>query len=145
MKMTKFKRCLSLILFTVLLAAMAQFAIGCGEKEILGEGIIIEDGKTYGEGAKSFIFEVVDKDGNSVSCTVKTDKTKVGEALMDNKLIKGEVGDYGLYIKTINGITADYDVNQTYWAFYIGGEYATASADMTDIVEGTTYTFKVEG
>ena len=46
--------------------------------------------------------------------------------------------------KTVNGITADYDVDQTYWAFYVDGEYAMTGVDATDIVEGSQYMFKVE-
>ena len=47
-------------------------------------------------------------------------------------------------MKTVNGITADYDVDQTYWAFYVNGEYATSGADTTAIEEGAAYSFKVE-
>ena len=94
--------------------------------------------------AKVITVDVVDGDGNEVSCEVKTDKTVVGDALLDLGLIAGENGQYGLYVKTVNGITADYDVNGTYWAFYIDGEYAMSGVDVTDIVEGSTYTFKVE-
>ena len=48
------------------------------------------------------------------------------------------------YVKKVNGITADYDADQTYWAFYVNGEYATAGVDSTTIEEGATYSFKVE-
>ena len=61
-----------------------------------------------------------------------------------NNLIAGEEGAYGLYVKTVNGITADYDKDQTYWAFYIDGEYAVSGVDTTDIVESSVYTLKVE-
>ena len=57
---------------------------------------------------------------------------------------EGEDGQYGLYVKTVNGITADYDVDGTYWAFYINGEYAMSGVDVTDIAAGSTYAFKVE-
>ena len=40
---------------------------------------------------------------------------------------------------TVNGITADWDADQTYWAFYINGEYAMTGIDATEIVDGTTY------
>ena len=55
-----------------------------------------------------------------------------------------EEGDYGLYVKTVNGVTADYDVDQTYWAFYINGEYASTGVDATSVTAGDTYSFKVE-
>jgi len=34
---------------------------------------------------------------------------------------------------------ADYDVDQTYWAFYINGEYAVSGVDTTDIDENAVY------
>ena len=149
MKNSKLTRSLSFILSVVLIAAIALFTVGCNDDQNndLGEqgtAKIIENGAVYGEGEKLFTFTVVDGEGNEVSCEVKTDKTVVGDALLELGLISGENGPYGLYVKNINGITADYDVNGTYWAFYIDGEYAMSGVDVTDIVEGSTYTFKVE-
>ena len=143
MQTTKLARILSLILCMVLLAAMTLSAAGCGGKEPASTGTF-NDGDVLGKGAASFTFTVTNKDGNSSSCTVKTDKTIVGDALTELGLIAGENGPYGLYIKTINGITADYDVDQTYWAFYINGEYATSGADTTPVTDGAVYEFKVE-
>ena len=54
------------------------------------------------------------------------------------------ISRFSLYVKKVNGITADYDVDQTYWAFYINGEYGMTGVDATDIEAGATYTFKVE-
>lgn len=91
-----------------------------------------------GEGATTVKVEVKAED-KTVTFTVKTDKKTVGEALLDSELIAGENGDYGLYVTTVNGITADYDADQSYWAFYIDGEYAMTGVDSTDITEGATY------
>ena len=44
---------------------------------------------------------------------------------------------------TVNGIAADYDVDGTYWAFYIGNDYGMTGVDMTTIEAGATYAFKV--
>ena len=46
--------------------------------------------------------------------------------------------------KTVNGETADYDTDGSYWAFYIDGEYAMAGVDYTAPEAGKTYAFKVE-
>ena len=103
------------------------------------------DGKqTVGEGSTSFDFQVTDAEGTTVSFTVKTDKTTVGEALSDAGLIEGEEGQYGLYVKTVNGVKADYDTDGTYWAFYIDGEYAMTGVDKTDINENSVYELKIE-
>lgn len=93
---------------------------------------------------QSFTFEVVDKDGNTETFNITTDKTTVGEALLEEGLIAGENGQYGLYVTEVNGIVADYNVDGTYWAFYVDGAYASSGVDTTDIVDGSTYSFKVE-
>ena len=100
--------------------------------------------EVLGEGATQFLFTVVDKDGNETNFEIHTDKEIVGDALLELELIAGEDGAYGLYVKTVNGITADYDTDQIYWAFYVDGEYAASGVDTTPIEEGKTYTFKVE-
>ena len=124
---------------------MVLTLVACGSKDnSQAEVKTIENGATIGTGDKSFVTEVVDADGNTVKFTVLTDEKTVGEALQSLGVIDGEEGDYGLYIKTVNGITADYDKDGTYWAFYIDGEYAMTGADMTDVVDGTVYTFHVE-
>ena len=40
---------------------------------------------------------------------------------------------------TVDGEKAEWSVNQSYWALYLYGEYATAGIYDTDIVDGTTY------
>lgn len=126
-------------------ALMLLSLVGCGGNAGQTAGNkVIEDGATIGEGDKSFVTEVVDADGNTVKFTVQTNEKTVGEALQKLGVIDGEEGDYGLYIKTVNGITADYNKDGVYWAFYVDGEYAMTGADMTDVVDGTVYTFRVE-
>ena len=71
--------------------------------------------------------------------TIKTDAKTVGDALLENELIAGDEGAYGLYIKVVNGLRADYDKDMAYWAFAIDGEMAMTGVDMTDIVDGGKY------
>lgn len=97
-----------------------------------------------GEGSTSFKFTVTDDDGKDTVFTVKTDKTTVGEALQNAGLIDGEEGAYGLYVKSVNGIVADYDKDGKYWAFYVDGKYALTGVDKTDIEDGVSYAFKIE-
>ena len=97
-----------------------------------------------GDGSVKITVIVVDVDGNETNFVVNTDKETVGDALLEQNLIEGEDGDYGLYVKTVNGITADYDTDQSYWAFYVNGEYASTGVDSTPVNEGDTYEFKVE-
>ncbi len=137
MQNTKLSKSLSLFLCMVLIAATALFATGCGDTSQNNASVL-------GEGDTSFTFTVTDADGNESSYEIHTDKTTVGEALLELGLIDGEDSEYGLYVKTVNGITVDYDTDGKYWAFYIDGEYASTGVDSTDITEGSTYSFKVE-
>ncbi len=160
---------LSRILCMMLIVAMALFTVGCkkDEKEspksgqetnvtapaeenqgdASGDAEQAEDAASdvtvLGEGKVVFNFTVVDKDGNETKFEIHTDKTTVGDALLEHGLIEGEESEYGLYVKKVNGILADYDVDQTYWGFYVNGEYAMSGVDTTNIEEGKSYSFKV--
>lgn len=146
MKNKRFHKLLSLLLGMMLIAAMALLTTGCNgntKEPVPTKGP--EDQTTQlGTGATSFLFTVVDKDKNETYFEIHTDKTIVGEALLELELISGDEGQFGLYVKTVNGITADYDTDGTYWAFYVNGEYAPSGVDTTEIVEGYAYSFRVE-
>lgn len=146
MKMTNRSHTLSVILCMVLIATVALFITGCSDNSApsAATGTVAKDGSILGEGNTQFYLIVADKDGNEVKLDIRTDKTTVGEALLALNLIAGEEGTYGLYVKTVNGITADFDKDGVYWAFYVDGEYATSGVDLTEIVAGTTYALKVE-
>lgn len=103
-----------------------------------------DDVTVLGEGSVKFTFEVVDGEGNQKNFEIHTDKESVADALLEFDLIAGDDSEYGLYVKTVNGITADYDVDQTYWAFYVDGEYSMGGVDAVVPQEGHTYSFKVE-
>lgn len=128
-----------------LILAVSMLFCSCGGNEIAETTTAdVSVDSTESGIEKSFVFEVVDAEGNATHQKIETDGKNLGEVLQQLELIKGEEGPYGLYIKEINGITADYDTDGTYWAFYINGEYALTSADQTGITDGYTYTFKVE-
>lgn len=169
MKMTRWKKSLSFIVCIVLIAAMALILTGCndsndtkadptteaptssssstaatGDNETPATDPTDSQSNVLGEGETEFNFTVTDADGNETAFVIRTDKQYVGEALMDVGLIDGEDGPYGLYVKTVNGITVDYDTDGKYWAFYENGEYAMTGVDFTEITEGGSYAFVVE-
>lgn len=102
------------------------------------------DASVLGVGNTVFCLTVVDREGSEKAFEIHTDKETVGAALLELGLIAGEESTYGLYVKTVNGITADYDKDGTYWAFYINGEYASSGVDSTKIAEGESYSLKIE-
>ena len=141
-KMKKFKKSLA----ALLLALAVVMCAACGTKNTVPKEGLWETA-TYladteiGKGATTLTTKVVAGD-NEITFTVHTDKTTVGAALLEAGLVSGDETAYGLYVKVVNGITADYDVDQSYWAFYIDGEYAMTGVDSTDIVEGTVYSLE---
>ena len=125
---------------------LALVVTGCGGvgQDLPQSGAVVTDGATIGEGSRTFAAQVVDLEGNTVSFTVKTDKDIVGEALQELGVLQGEEGPYGLYMKTVNGITLDYEKDGAYWAIYVDGAYATEGVDMTEIVETSVYCLQAE-
>ena len=91
------------------------------------------------DGMKSFTVEVVHKDGTAKKLEMESDKAYLGECLQEKGVIKGEQGQYGLYIQEVDGEQAVFETDGAYWAFYVGEEYATLGVDQTPIEEGKTY------
>jgi len=162
MRKTAIQRALPLLLCLILIAATVFIASGCGgaQTDVSGQSQAAQEqsaeasqpesssaeaaAKTVGEGETVFTFVVTYKDGTSDRFEVHTDEQTVGAALLKAGLIEGEDSQYGLYVKKVNGVLADYDTDGTYWAFYVDGQYATAGVDATDVTAGAEYGFKVE-
>ena len=124
-------RILSLLLLISLLAAFAISFVACDNASDNEEGVL-----------KTFTFVVKFPDGTNKTHTIETTKTTVGEALIEKGLISGDDGPYGLYVKTVDGITLDYDKDGMYWAFYVNGGYASSGVDKTNIIDGEVYSFE---
>ena len=135
MRRFSMKSKLSVLLCVVLIAAMALSMAACGGKQEAAAP----------KGTVSYTVITVDLEGNETTLEITSDKETVGEELLAQGIIAGDVGEYGLYIKTVNGLTLDWDKDAKYWAFYIGEDYATTGVDMTPAEEGVTYILKPEG
>ena len=147
-KRKKKQQFLSWFLAVVLIVAMALMTAGCSDSGSTGSSALQAEteGEVHilGEGSRSFLFSVVDQEGEETRYEIHTDQEMVGQALQDLGLIEGESGEFGLYVKVVDGITADYDTDGVYWAFYVNGEYGMTGVDMTEIVEGDSYSFRIE-
>ena len=131
---------LSLILAIITLGACVLALSSCKKEstDTIWESATYKEDKTLGEGATSFTLTV--KAGEkSVVFTIKTDEKIIGEALQKLSVVEGEEGPYGLYVKKVNGILADYDTDGTYWAFYKDGKYMMTGIDVTEIEAGASY------
>lgn len=133
------KKTVILSVTLALIMALLPLLASCGnEGGELWESATYTKDTELGEGKITVTVEV--KAGEkSVAFTIHTDKTILGDALLEHELIAGDESEYGLYVKKVNGITADYDVDQSYWGFYKNGEYMMTGVDATEIKDGEHY------
>ncbi len=140
MKKTGLLKSLSLSVCIVLIAVMALFTTGCNDSKTVSTPSEAQVSSQTAE----FTFKVTDASGKETDFTINTDKKTVGEALLEKNLIAGDDSEYGLYVKTVNGVTLDYDKDGMYWAFYENGQYASKGVDSTEVTAGAEYAFKAE-
>lgn len=91
-------------------------------------------------GDKAYTLTVVDAEGNETVHELQTDEEMLGAALLNEGLIEGDEGEYGLFVKTVDGITAN-DDNQEWWCLTIDGETAMTGVDSTPVEDGGKYEF----
>lgn len=118
------KRMISMLLALAMLFTLAA----CSAKEEAPEKAPV-----------AFKVIVTDLEGNESTYEYTSNASSVGEALVAEGLIEAHEGSFGLFIDAVNGIAADWDKDQTYWAFYINGEYATTGIGETAITADATY------
>lgn len=84
----------------------------------------------------TFHLTVTFADGSKKELDVTTDKDTVGDALLADGTIAGDTTEYGLYVKTVLGVTADWNVDQTYWGLYVDGEYSMVGISSVKAADG---------
>ncbi len=90
---------------------------------------------------KNISFTVVHGDGSEKVFQISTSAETLGEALLQEKLIEGETSEeYGLFVKTVDGETAD-EGSKQWWCLTKGGEMTTTGVDSTPIADGDAFEF----
>ncbi len=90
------------------------------------------------QGSKAITVTVVHADGTAKEFAYRTDAEMLGAYLEEQGLIGSEGADTGMF-HTVDGEKADWNVNQSYWAFYLGEEYAMTGIYDTPITDGAVY------
>ena len=126
----------------VLLALLLCLSlVACGAKrEGVWEDATYTTDKTFGNGDKTVTLTVSAED-QEVTFTIKTDEETLADALLAHDLIEGEDGAFGIYVKKVNGITADYDVDKSYWSLEVNGEMSFVGASYVTVEDGASYAF----
>ena len=91
--------------------------------------------------SKTITFEVKDADGKLIkSFDIETTEDFLRKALEQNSEIgmKGDEGQYGLFVKELCGIKAD-DSKKERWAFSKNGEMLNTGVDSTPINNGDKF------
>lgn len=134
--------------FAVLLCALMLFGlVGCAKtdnapRDRFTTAALTDEIVKIGQGSQKFDFTVTHSDKSMKKYIVSTDKETVGEALYELKIIDGENGQYGLYVKTVDGETLDYKTDGKFWSLYVDGKIASQGADFTKISEGQSFEFR---
>ena len=90
------------------------------------------------DGMKNYTLEVILADGTLTTHELKTDEEYLGQALLNEKLIEGSNGDYGLFVTTVNGVTANSE-NQEWWCLTVNHEEWMYGIDQTPVTDGYHY------
>lgn len=95
-------------------------------------------GPTCRRGAKALTITVVHGDGSEKAFDVHTDQEYLEGALLENEIVEDNQTEYGLYILTADGETAD-EAKQEWWCITKGGEMLNTGAGETAISDGDAY------
>lgn len=139
MKRTKQTRALAALLMLALTLSLSACGGNGSSGDIWDSALYTEDTE-LGEGAGTITFECTAGE-KTVTFTIHTDAEYLRAALEDNGLIAGDESDYGLYVRTVNGMGADYEADGFYWSLYVDGEYASTGVDTTPVTDGGSYAF----
>lgn len=92
-------------------------------------------------GAKHISIEVIDNEGSSTIYETNTDAEFLSQVFdeISSLSVEGSTSEYGLYIETVNGVTADYSVDASYWSIMVNGEYGMYGADSQPVTDGDNY------
>lgn len=92
------------------------------------------------EGSKNVTVVIVHKDGSEKRLEYATDLPFLADLLLEKELATGYSSEeYGFTIESVDGVTADWNVDAAYWALYEGEEYATTSAAGIALTDGGVY------
>ena len=101
--------------------------------------ILIAAALFFIEGSKTITVTVMQEGVENKVFTIHTDAEFLRGALEQEKLVEGTESQYGLYVTTVDGVTAD-DSQRQYWCFKDGnGDDLTVGVDSAPIADGDAF------
>ena len=107
-------------------------------------GVYLNNRQPTTSGSKTItvsVFDTVGSTGAYNTATITTDEEYLRGALEQEDSgisISGSESEYGLFVTTVDGVTAD-DSKQQWWCFTKGGEMLNTGVDSTPIADGDTF------
>ena len=92
------------------------------------------------QGSKTITVNVDHLIGDDTTFTVSTDAEYLRAALEQEGLIAGVEAEYGLWLTTVDGETAD-ETAQQWWGYDVNGEMALYGVDEQVVTDGDVYDF----
>ena len=105
---------------------------------ILAGGLYLQFKPKTTAGEKEITVSVIHGSQEEKNFTYQTDAEYLREVLEENSLAEGEESQYGLFITTVDGETAD-DSKQQWWCITKAGEQVNTSADQTPVQDGDQF------
>lgn len=92
-------------------------------------------------GEKEITIEVINSADESTVYELNTDAEYLRQAMdeAEGLTYDGTEGEYGIMISTVNGEVADYNVDGSYWSFYVNGEYCNYGIDTQPVADGDAF------
>lgn len=94
-------------------------------------------------GWKNITVTVQHLDGTAKDFRISTDAEYLRGALEQESLIQGTEQEYGLWVETVDGETADPSLEQ-WWRFDLNGEIALYSVDSQPVSDGDKIFFAIQ-
>ncbi len=91
-------------------------------------------------GSKDITIEVINKAKESIVYELSTDAEFLRQAMEEAEGLTFDVTD-GMVL-TVNGEVADYNVDASYWGFYVNGEYCNYGIDTQPVIDGDEFTIE---
>ena len=134
MRKNDFSKIIKLSVIFVLIAALALCMFSCDGKN--------KDGSEESSSTPTEItitVTVIDdkKDSDSFKITTKADN--LGDALLESGRVKGDMDTFGLYIKEVDGLRADFELDGAYWSVSKDGKMLVTGASDTPISDGDKF------
>lgn len=116
-------------ILAVMVLLMAMFVFGCGSAD---------DASQTNEEPITVSFDVVVDGQVQKTHTAETQVDNLGDFLRESGIVEGENSEYGLYIMTVDGVTAD-ESKEEWWCVTKGDESVQTGVDSTPIADGDKF------